>query len=60
MSTFDEDTFDISKHSWDEIAQATCQSEIVHEIDVIYSFLPLVSSIWFHSFRVFLLTDNKS
>ena len=57
MPTFDADTFDISKHSWDEIAQATCQSEIVHEIDVIFSFVPVVASIWFHSFWVFLLTS---
>ena len=57
MPTFDEDIFDISKHSWDEIAQATCQSEIVHEIDVIFSFLPVVSSIWFNSFWTFLITS---
>ena len=57
MPTFDEDIFDISKHSWDEIAQATCQSEIIHEIDVIFSFLPVVSSIWFNSFWTFLITS---
>ena len=57
MPTFDADTFDISKHSWDEIAQATCQSEIVHEIDVIFSFLPVIASIWFDSFWVFLITS---
>ncbi len=57
MPTFDVDTFDISKHSWDEIAQATCQSEIVHEIDVIFSFVPVVFSIWFNSFWVFLITS---
>lgn len=58
MPTFDVDTFDISKHSWDEIAQATCQSEIVHEIDVIFSFVPVVLSIWFNSFWVFLITST--
>ena len=57
MPTFDEDTFDITKHSWDEIVQATCQSEIVHEIDVIFSFVPVVFSIWFNSFWVFLITS---
>ena len=57
MPTFDADTFDISKHSWDEIAQATCQSEIVHEIDVIFSFVPVIFSIRFNSFWVFLITS---
>lgn len=57
MPTFNPDTFDISKHSWEEIIQATCQSEIVHEIDVIVSFFPVVASIWFDSFGVFLITS---
>lgn len=58
MPTFNADTFDISKHSWEEIIQATCQSELVHEIDVIFSFLPVVASIWFDSFWVFLITST--
>ena len=58
MPTFNEDTFDVSKHSWDEIVQATCQSELVHEINVIFSFLAIVASIWFDSFWVFLITST--
>ena len=57
MPTFNPDIFDISKHSWEEIIQATCQSEIVHEIDVIFSFFPVAASIWFDSFWVFLITS---
>ncbi len=57
MPTFNEDTFDVSKHSWDEIVQATCQSELVHEINVIFSFLAIVASVWFDSFWVFFITS---
>ena len=57
MPTYNADTFDISKHSWDEIIQATCQAELVHEINVIFSFLPIFASIWFDSFGVFLITS---
>ena len=57
MPTFDADIFDISKCSWDEIAQATCQSEIVHEINAAFSLLPIIASIWFDSFCVFLTTS---
>lgn len=57
MPTFHADTFDISKHSWDEIMQATCQAELVHEINVVFSFLPLIASIWFDSFWVFFITS---
>ena len=56
MPTFDEDTFNITKHSRDEIAQATCQLEIVYEIDVTFSFIPVIISIGFNSFWIFLIT----
>lgn len=56
MPTYDKDVFDVSKHSWDKIIQAMCQSELVHEINVIFSLLPIVASVWFGSFVVFLVT----
>lgn len=57
MPTYDADTFDVSKHSWEEIVQATCQSELVHEINAVFSFLPIIASVWFDSFFVFLITS---
>ena len=60
MPTYDIDVFDVSKHSWDEIIQATCQSELVHETNVILSFLPVIASIWFGAFEVFLITSILS
>lgn len=39
---YDEEDFDISRHSWEEIAQATCHSEIIHKICFVLSFLPLI------------------
>jgi len=60
MPTYDKDTFDISKHSWDEIIQATCQSELVHEINVVISFVPIIASVWFGAFWVFFITSTLS
>lgn len=60
LPTYDMDVFDVSKHSWDEILQATCQSELVHETNVIISFVPLIASLWFGSFGVFLITSILS
>lgn len=60
MPTYDMDVFDVCKHSWDEIIQATCQSELVHETNVILSFLPIFASIWFGAFWVFLVTSVLS
>ena len=57
MPTYSPDEFDIKKHSIEEIVQATCQSEIVHELNVVASFIPLVFSIVFGDFFVFLITS---
>ena len=57
MPTYDPSLFSVKEKSFEEIVQATCQAEIVHEIIVVFSFLPLVAVIWFGSFMVFLLTS---
>lgn len=58
MPTFDKNTFDVSKHSWDEIAQAMCQSELVHEVNILFSFVPVIASVRFGAFAVFLITST--
>lgn len=57
MPTFQSDYFDHKIHTWNEIAGAMCQAEVVHEIIVILSFVPIVFSIWFGSMPVFLITS---
>lgn len=57
MPTYDADAFDPAKHSWDEIAQAGCQSELVHETDIVLSFVPIIFSVWFDSLVVFIITS---
>lgn len=49
--------FSIQNHSWDEIAQAMCQAELVHETNMVLSFLPMIAVKWFGSFGVFLITS---
>ena len=60
MPTYNIDIFDASKHSWDEIAQAMCQSELVHETNIVFSFLPMIASIWLGAFSVFFVTSILS
>lgn len=57
MPTYAPDNFDPKQHSWLEIAQATCQAEIVHEVIIVLSFLPLLAAIPFGAFGVFLITS---
>ena len=58
--TYDPDLFDQRLHSLDEIAQAMCQAEIVHEIIAVLSFLPLAAVAAFGALPVFLITSILS
>lgn len=60
VPTYDPSCFDPKLHSWDEIAQAMCQAEIVHEVIVVLSFVPLLAAIPFGSFWVFAITSLLS
>ena len=60
MPTYDPSCFDPKLHSWVEIAQAMCQAELVHEIIIPLSFLPLIAAIPFGAFPVFLITSLLS
>lgn len=60
MPTYHPDLFDISKHSREEIAQAMCQAELVHEVNIVFSFVPIVCTVWFGAFAVFLITSLLS
>lgn len=57
LPTYAPESFSPEKHTFDEIAQAMCQSEIVHEINMVLSFPPLLASLWFGSFAVFCITS---
>lgn len=57
MPTYNPDLFNYRKHSWEEIAQAMCQAELVHETIIVLSFAPITASIWFGAFWVFLSTS---
>ena len=57
MPTFHPDTFSPKEHTWDQIAQAMCQSELVHETNILMSFLPLLAGRWVGAFPVFLVTS---
>lgn len=58
MATYDPGCFDRRIHTWDEIAQATCQAELVHEIIIILSFMPILASIPFGALFVFVIMQR--
>ena len=57
MPTYDRTLFDPQVHTWEEIAQAMCQAELIHETTVLLSFLPIAEGIWFGAYPVFIVTS---
>lgn len=57
MPTYNQSFFDVKNKTLTEIVMATCQAEIVHEIIILLSFLPIIFSIWLGEFWVFLITS---
>ena len=57
MPTYDAAAFDASRHSWEELLQAMCQSELVHETNAVLSLVPIAASVWWGAFPVFLITS---
>lgn len=57
MPTYDRTLFDPKLHTWEEIAQAMCQAELVHETIALLSFLPIIAGIWFGAYPVFVVTS---
>lgn len=57
LPTLRNDYFDRKLHSLEEIASATCQAEIVHEIIAVLSFMPVILSKWLGSCGVFVITS---
>lgn len=57
MPTYAPSNFSVEKHSLSEIVQAMCEAEVVHEVIMVCSFLPLAVIPIFGAFWVFLITS---
>ena len=57
VPSLDSSRFDITKHTWHSVVQAMCQAEIVHEVNMILSFVPLLFTIFAGHFLFFLITS---
>ena len=57
MPTYEVSQFDPKKHTWEEIIQAMCQAELVHETIAVLSFMPILAGIWLGDYLVFIITS---
>ncbi len=57
LPTYDPRQFDLAQNSLFQIIQNTCGAEIVHEVIMVFSFLPLILVPRFGELGVFLITS---
>ncbi len=57
IPTYDPGSFSLAEHSPRQILETMCRSEVVHEVIVVCSFLPILLSLFWGEFFVFLFTS---
>ncbi len=57
LPTYAPESFSPRLHTWQEIGQAMCRSELVHETNCVLSFCPVFAAMWFGDLPVFLITS---
>lgn len=57
LPTLNPQDFSLKEHSVEDIIQVTCQAEIVHEVIMVLSFVPVLFTGWLGSFDTFFITS---
>lgn len=57
VPTYAPELFDLSKHTPSDVLGVMCQAEVVHEVIIPLSFVPIAFSHWFGALPVFVLTS---
>lgn len=57
LPSYNKSLFDTSIHTWNEVIQAMCQAEVVHEVNMIMSLLPIFVSFFVGNWIVFIVTS---
>ena len=57
MPTYDPASFSLRENTLEQIVQNSCVSEAVHEVIILFSFIPLFFALWWGAFPAFLFTS---
>ena len=57
LPTYNPEDFDLAGRPVEEIIQVSCQAELVHEVNMLFSFVPILFSLCFGSLGVFIATS---
>ena len=60
MPTFAPEMLDLRIHTWEELAGAMCQSEVIHSIIIVLCFIPILAALLWGAFWVFFITSVLS
>lgn len=60
VPSWDSENFSLKAHTAEEIVDATCHAEFIHEVNALLSFVPLFAAIPFGKFPVFFITSLLS
>lgn len=60
MPTYDPRLFSLQDNTPEQIVQNMCQAEVVHEVIILCSFIPLLFSLLWGDFAIFLITSVLS
>lgn len=57
MPTFDHRQFSLSENALEDIVRNMCRAEVVHEVIIPLSFVPVLLSLLWHNFFLFFITS---
>lgn len=58
MPSYNADSYQVGKNAnLEDIANTTCRNEAIHTVIAVLSYIPLLFTIWFGAFWVFLITS---
>jgi hypothetical protein len=60
MPTYDPSSFSLKHNTLEQVIWSSCVAEAVHSVIIVFSFLPLLFSLWWGDFPIFLCTSLAS
>lgn len=57
MPSYNPNTYSLNLHTPEEIANTTCRNEVIHEVIIIFSFVPILFGLYAGEYPIFIITS---
>lgn len=57
MPSYNPNTYSLNLHTPEEIANTTCRNEVIHEVIIIFSFVPISFGLYAGEYPIFIITS---